>query len=222
VIQRVLRNNPDSPHADALKRAVGELYFAMKQVASSLNLDSLRGFEGEAASSYFKVFDHLIVQQKDGFVFSGRNRRPPKDPVNAMLSFVYAVMHQDCVSALEGVGLDPYVGFLHRDRPGRQSLGLDLMEEFRAVLADRIVLSLINLQQVKVDDFKVEENGAVLVGDKLKKVILAEYQNRKQHEVLHPVINEKVKIGMLFHVQAMLLARHIRGDMDFYPAYLWR
>jgi CRISPR-associated protein Cas1 len=194
----------------------------MKRVSTTLELDSLRGIEGEAAAAYFKVFNHLIVQQKDGFVFSGRNRRPPKDPVNAMLSFVYSVMLQDCVSALEGVGLDSYVGFLHRDRPGRQSLGLDLIEEFRAVIADRLVLSMINLQQVKSGDFKVEENGAVMVGEKLKKVILAEYQSRKQDEVLHPIIKEKIKIGMLFHVQAMLLARHIRGDMDFYPAYLWR
>ncbi len=222
VIQRALRNNPQSSNLTELRAAIGELYFIMKKVSSSQDLDELRGFEGEAARCYFRVFNHLIVQQKDTFIFGGRNRRPPKDPVNAMLSFVYAIMNQDCVSALEGVGLDPYVGFLHRDRPGRQSLGLDIMEEFRSVLADRLVLSMINLQQVKTEDFKFEENSAVLVGEKLKKLILSEYQNRKQDEVVHPIIKEKVKIGMLFHVQAMLLARHIRGDIDFYPAYLWR
>ena len=222
VLQRALRNYPDTSHIDELRRAIGEMYFAIRQASATDNLDTLRGLEGESAHSYFSVFDHLIVQQKGDFVFSGRNRRPPRDPINAMLSFVYAVMLQDCVSALEGVGLDSYVGFLHRDRPGRQSLGLDLLEEFRAALADRLVLSMINLQQVKTEDFKVSENGAVLLGDKLKKAILAEYQKRKQQEVWHPVIKEKVKVGLLFHVQAMLLARHIRGDIDFYPAYLWR
>ena len=222
VLKRAIRNNPDNAEAKALETATRELSSCMKNLAKTIHLDSLRGIEGGAASSYFNVFNHLIIKQKDGFAFRERNRRPPKDTVNAMLSFVYSVMLQDCVSALEGVGLDPYVGFLHRDRPGRQSLALDLEEEFRSVLADRLVLSMINLKQVKASEFTMSENGAVLLGDKLIKKILTEYHNRKQKEVLHPVIKERLQIGLLFHVQASLLARHIRGDMDYYPAYIWR
>ncbi len=222
VLQRAARNSSDDNSAEAIKDAVNKLSSCLRHVARDEVLDSLRGIEGEAARCYFDVFDHLIVKQKDTFTFEGRNRRPPRDPVNAMLSFAYSIMLQDCVSALEGVGLDPYVGFLHRDRPGRQSLALDMQEEFRAFVADRLVLSMINLQQLKADNFKVSENGAVLLGDKLIKEMLAEYQKRKQKEIQHPVIKEKVKIGLLFHVQAMLLARYLRGDLDYYPAYLWR
>lgn len=222
VIQRTLRNNGGCVGSERLKRSVSEIRFSLKQVSHATDLDTLRGIEGEAANNYFSCFDHLILQQKDCFSFRGRNRRPPRDPVNAMLSFAYAVILQDCVTALEGVGLDPYVGFLHRDRPGRQSLALDIQEEFRAFLGDRLVLSLINRQQAKKEDFQIQENEAVLLGDGLKKKLLKEYQSRKQDKLYHPVIKENVKIGLLFHVQAMLLARHLRGDLDYYPAFLWR
>jgi CRISPR-associated protein Cas1 len=222
VLQRALRNKPDIKGRDEIKTAIGRLYFSLKQAQNTFDLDTLRGIEGDAANVYFGVFDHLISTQKDSFVFSGRNRRPPRDAVNATMSFLYAIILQDCVSALEAAGLDSYVGFLHRDRPGRQSLALDLMEEFRAMLGDRIVLSMINRQQVSVDDFEMSENGAVYIGDKVKKKVLAEYQSKKQNEIVHPVIGEKIRVGLLFHVQSMLLSRHIRGDLEYYPAYVWR
>ena len=222
VLQRVLRNKTDLVGRDEVKSAIARLYFSLKQVQNNGDLNVLRGIEGDAANIYFGVYDRLITSQKETFSFAGRNRRPPRDAVNAMMSFLYAIILQDCVSALEGVGLDSYVGFLHRDRPGRQSLALDMMEEFRAMMGDRLVLSMINRNQVSADEFEVSENGAVCVGDKVKKKILAEYQSRKQDEIVHPVIGEKVKIGLLFHVQAMLLSRHIRGELDFYPAFIWR
>ena len=222
VLQRAMRSNTGNSTDETLGTAIRKLSSSLNRLAMKDELDMIRGIEGEAASYYFDAFDNMIVRQKQDFSFSGRNRRPPQDPVNALLSFVYAIMLQDCVAALEGVGLDPFVGFLHRDKPGRHSLALDMQEEFRSVLADRLVLSLINLQQVKAKDFTVSESGAVLLGDKLIKLVLSEYQKRKQEEILHPVIKEKVKIGLLFHVQAMLLARHCRGDMEYYPAFIWR
>lgn len=222
VIQRSLRNNPACLGETELKIAVAELKRTLQKLQEISDLEVLRGREGEAANSYFSIFQHLIVQQKDDFVFSGRNRRPPKDPVNALLSFIYAIMLQDCVSALEGVGLDPYVGYLHRDRPGRQSLALDLLEEFRAFLGDRLALSLINLQQVKKTEFKFSESGAVLMSDAARKTLLTAYQNRKQETLKHPILNEEIKIGLLFHAQALLLSRFIRGDLDYYPAFVWR
>ncbi|MBU2514677.1 type I-C CRISPR-associated endonuclease Cas1c [bacterium] len=222
VIQRMLRNNPNCQGVTELKIAVAELKRILQKTQSISELDVLRGKEGEAANSYFKVFQYLIIQQKESFIFSGRNRRPPRDPINALLSFIYAIMLQDCVSALEGVGLDPYVGYLHRDRPGRQSLALDLLEEFRAFLGDRLALSLINLQQIKKDDFQYSENGAVLMSDNARKALLTAYQKRKQEMLKHPILKENIKIGLLFHVQALLLSRHIRGDLDYYPAFVWR
>ncbi len=222
VLQRTVRNTPGCEGWKEIERAGHEMKKALTNLKDTTELESVRGREGEAANTYFGIFNHLITQQKEDFVFNGRNRRPPTDPVNALLSFIYAVMLQDCVSALEGVGLDPYVGFLHRDRPGRQSLALDILEEFRAFLGDRLVLSLINLQQVKKGDFNFTESGAVLLGEKTRKTLLTAYQKRKQKELIHPVLNEKVRIGLLFHVQALLLARHIRGDMDYYPAFVWR
>ena len=181
-----------------------------------------RGIEGMAAVRYFGTFNNLIVDQKDDFVFSERNRRPPLDEVNALLSFVYTVLSHDVRSALETVGLDPSVGFLHRDRPGRYGLALDLMEEFRSVIADRLVLSLINRRQVSKSGFKKAENGAVVMDQSTRKMLLSEYQNRKQIEIYHPYIEEKVSIGLLFFVQANLMARFIRGDIDGYPAFFWR
>lgn len=222
VLAKTLRNRPDVEGAEKLRTSCDNMKATLQRLEREATLDQIRGREGEAASTYFFAFDHLISQQKQDFQFTQRNRRPPKDPVNALLSFVYAVLLQDCVSALEAVGLDSYVGFLHRDKPGRQSLGLDLIEEFRAFIGDRLCLSLINLKQIQRTDFSFKENGAVFISDSARKVVLQEYQKRKQETIFHPVIKENVKIGLLFHVQALLLARFIRGDMEYYPAFLWR
>ncbi|NQU62790.1 MAG: type I-C CRISPR-associated endonuclease Cas1 [SAR324 cluster bacterium] len=222
VIQRTLRNYPDCQGATDLKIAENTLKRILSKIQNITELDILRGKEGEAANCYFNIFDLLITQQKEDFQFSGRNRRPPKDPVNALLSFIYTIILQDCVSALEGVGLDPYVGYLHRDRPGRQSMALDLLEEFRAFLGDRLALNLINMQQIKISDFRFSENGAVLMSDEARKTLLTAYQKRKQETLKHPILKEDVKIGLLFHTQALLLSRHIRGDLDYYPAFIWR
>lgn len=222
VIQRMLRNNPKCDTGGDLKLVADQLKRIVKFLPDINDIDVIRGKEGEAAAKYFQVFDKLITQQKDVFSFSCRNRRPPTDPVNALLSFIYSIMLQDCVSALEGVGLDPYVGFLHRDRPGRQSLALDILEEFRACVGDRLALSLINLKQLKKSEFKTMENGAVQMSDSARKTLLSAYQKRKQETVHHPVLKEDLKIGLLFHSQAMLFSRFIRGDIDFYPAFVWR
>ena len=182
----------------------------------------LRGIEGEAAHVYFSVFDHLIVSQKESFRFRERNRRPPLDRVNCLLSFIYTLLMHDVRSALETVGLDPAVGFLHRDRPGRPGLALDMMEELRPFLADRLTLSLINLNQVQEKGFTQSESGAVLMNDETRKTLLVAYQKRKQDEIYHPFIEEKVTIGILFHMQALLLARFLRGDLDGYPPFIWK
>lgn len=168
------------------------------------------------------MFDYLIVQQKENFIFKERNRRPPLDNVNCLLSFIYTLLMHDVRSALECVGLDSCVGFLHRDRPGRPGLALDMMEEFRPFIADRLVLSLINREQVKSKGFNKTESMAVLMNDETRKTVLVEYQKRKQEEIFHPFINENVQIGLLCYIQALLLARYIRGDIDGYPPFIWR
>jgi len=222
VLQKALRNRPDCEGADGLQAACSAMKSTLGRVQREHSVEALRGQEGEAANIYFRVFDHLISQQKNEFTFTNRNRRPPKDSANALLSFVYAILLQDCASALEGVGLDSYVGFLHKDRPGRQSLALDIIEEFRSFIGDRLSLSLINLKQLSKKDFSFKENGAVFLNETGRKTVLQQYQKRKQENIHHPVIKETVKIGLLFHVQALLLARHIRGDMDYYPAFIGR
>lgn len=184
----------------------------------TIDRDQLRGIEGDAANNYFAVFNHLIL--KKNFAFNGRNRRPPKDPVNAMLSFIYTLLANECASALETVGLDPYVGFMHTLRPGRVSLALDLMEEFRAYLGDRLVLSLINRGQVSPKDFKSQGEESVIMTDSCKKGIITAWQNRKKEEIMHPYLKEKIPIGLLPYSQAMLLARNLRGDLDDYPIFL--
>lgn len=221
-IQRMLRNYPDCQGNMELKIAVTSLKRLLQQIRNIEELEILRGKEGEAANIYFGVFEYLVTQQKTDFQFKVRNRRPPRDPINALLSFIYSIMLQDVVSALEGVGLDPYVGFLHKDRSGRQSLALDLLEEFRAFIGDRLALTLINTQQLSISDFKKVENGAVMMTDDAIKLLLTTYQKRKQETLIHPILKESVKIGLLFHIQAMLLSRFIRGDMDYYPAFIWR
>jgi CRISP-associated protein Cas1 len=203
---------------------------AAKHLAASIrlakyvdNLDSLRGIEGDAAATYFSVFEELINEnRREDYSFSGRNRRPPRDPVNALLSFVYAILGQDIGAALNGVGLDPQVGFLHADRPGRDSLAQDLLEEFRPWLADRLVLSLINRRQLKASDFITESSGAVRMSDGARKQLLVAYQEKKQQEVMHPFLKEKVPIGIIPHIQAMLLARHLRRDLERYPPCVMR
>ncbi len=205
--------------------ATESLGMAIKHLAASIrlakyvdNLESLRGIEGDAAAKYFCVFEELINENfREEFTFSGRNRRPPRDPVNALLSFVYSILGQDISAALNGVGLDPQVGYLHADRPGRDSLAQDLLEEFRPWLADRLVLSLINRKQLRATDFVTEASGAVRMSDDARKTLLVSYQERKQQEVMHPFLKEKVPIGIIPHIQAMLLARHLRKDLERYP-----
>lgn len=222
VLQRALRDHSGKTDEETLRKGVDGLNRSLQSLALNQTLDAVRGLEGDAAHSYFNVFDHLIVAQKESFSFQERNRRPPMDNVNCLLSFLYTLLMHDCRGALESVGLDPAVGFLHRDRPGRPSLALDLMEEFRPFLADRLALSLINLRQVQDKGFKKTEAGAVTMSEETRKTLLVAYQERKQEEILHPFLDEKVSIGILFHVQALLLARCLRGDLDGYPPFIWK
>jgi CRISPR-associated protein Cas1 len=208
--------------AYALTNAADFLAARILLVARATSLETLRGIEGDSAAGYFAVFPHLLINHDPAVTLSGRSRRPPLDPVNALLSFLYALLMHDCRSALESCGLDPQCGFLHRDRPGRPSLALDLMEEFRAFLADRTALSLFNRQQITAKDFDTKENGAVLLKDDSRKKVLTAWQERKQDEINHPFLDEKITIGFLPHLQARLLARHLRGDLDAYPAFLAR
>lgn len=222
VLERAIRDHSLQIDAEKVKAASNFLKDSLTFIQNSQSKDQLRGYEGEAASIYFGVFDQLILQQKKDFIFTGRNRRPPLDPVNAMLSFVYTLLTNMVTSALESVGLDPYVGYLHVDRPGRASLSLDLVEELRAVMADRFVLSLINRKMVTGKNFSRHENGAILMDDELRKRVLMEWQNRKKEMITHPYLQEKVEWGMVPYVQALLLARYLRGDLDGYPVFLWK
>jgi len=222
VLGRALRDHSDKLNTDEVREASQRINSSLQHLQSDLPLNVLRGFEGEAAHTYFSVFDHLITSQKKDFIFRQRNRRPPLDNVNCLLSFLYTIVLHDVRSALESVGLDPAVGFLHRDRPGRPGLALDMMEEFRPFLADRLTLSLINLKQVQTKGFKKMESGAVLMDDETRKAVLVAYQKRKQDEIMHPFLEEKVPIGLLFHMQALLLARCLRGDLDGYPTFIWK
>jgi CRISPR-associated protein Cas1 len=222
VLQRAVRDHAGCSGAAELTTAAGLLARQLAGLQAAQPLDIVRGLEGEAARTYFGVFDHLIVSQKESFYFRERSRRPPLDSMNALLSFLYAMLANDVTSALESVGLDPAVGFLHRDRPGRPGLALDLMEEFRPVLADRVALSLVNLQQVKGNGFTTTETGAVAMDDKTRKEVLVAWQKRKTEEVQHPFLGEKVTVGLLPYVQALLFARYLRGDLDGYPPYIWK
>jgi len=219
----LLRHKRNHGVSAPIEHAVKHLAASVRMARHTNNLDSLRGIEGDAAATYFSVFELLINEKLRGdFPFTGRNRRPPRDPVNALLSFVYSILGQDISAALNGVGLDPQVGFLHADRPGRDSLAQDLLEEFRPWLADRLVLSLINRRQLKASDFITEASGAVRLADGARKQLLIAYQERKQQEVMHPFLKEKVLIGIIPHIQAMLLARHLRGDLERYPPCVLR
>ncbi len=222
VIERTLRDHGGKINITSLKKASASIKSSIRTISSTSNLHELRGIEGEAASMYFSGFDDLILSNKSSFHFRKRSRRPPMDNVNSMLSYLYTILMHDVRAGIESVGLDPAVGFLHRDRPGRYGLALDLMEEFRAFIADRMVLSLINREQVKPKDFTKTDAGAVHMDDGARKTLLVAYQERKQKEINHPFLNEKVKVGLLFHIQALLFARYIRGDLDGYPAFIWR
>ena len=222
VLERAIRDHGMQIDVDRVRRVSEFMQNSLEKIKDCQDSAQLRGIEGEAASLYFSVFNELILQQKADFTFTGRSRRPPLDCVNAMLSFTYTLLAGMAASALECVGLDPYVGFLHTDRPGRTSLALDLIEELRPVLADRFVLTLINRRIVSKKDFTVKENGAVLMSDGARKRFLEEWQNRKREVITHPFLGEKVEWGIVPFVQAMLLARHLRGDLDEYPPFLWK
>jgi CRISPR-associated protein Cas1 len=222
VLLRALRDRPDHPEAEALRTAVRSLAQHLGSLSDTLPLDSLRGIEGLAARIYFEAFDHLIVQQKADFFFHRRNRRPPLDNMNALLSFLYTLLRHDVEAALESVGLDPAVGFLHRDRPGRPGLALDLMEELRAYLADRLALSLVNLNQIRPGGFLRSESGGIAMGADTRKIVLTAYQKRKDEEIVHPFLGEKTTLGLLPHLQAALLARTLRKDLDAYPPFFWK
>lgn len=222
VMNRIVRDHRTKIDTDAIKGASRTIDRLIDQLDSAEDTDTIRGIEGLGAAEYFAVFDHLIVDQKDSFKFKDRNRRPPLDPVNALLSFLYTLVTHDIRSAIETVGLDPAVGFLHRDRPGRPSLALDMIEEFRPAIADRIALALINRRQITSKGFTTASNGAVVMDDETRKTVLVEYQNRKHDEIFHQYIEEKLPIGLIFFVQANLMARFIRGDIDGYPPFFWR
>ena len=222
IIERGLRDHSLQVDAERMKKASVQLKESLMLIQNSISRDQLRGYEGEAASIYFGVFDELILQQKKDFFFHGRSKRPPLDNVNAMLSFVYTLLTNSITSALESVGLDPCVGYLHTERPGRASLSLDLIEELRPVLADRFVLSLINKKIVTGKNFTQKENGAVLMDDEFRKRLLTEWQKKKKEIITHPYLNEKIEWGMVPYAQAMLLARYLRGDLDSYPVFLWK
>lgn len=221
-IERTKRDHKLRIDEEKFQNASAAIYGIMPQVMNADTLDSLRGLEGAAASVYFEVFDDMILRSKDDFFFHGRNRRPPTDNVNAMLSFTYSLLAGSCASALESVGLDAYVGFMHRDRPGRTSLALDMMEELRPCFADRFVLTLINNKVVNPDDFEASEGGAVTMTDTGRRKLLKSWQERKQEVITHPYLNEKMSWGLVPYIQALLLARYLRGDLDAYPPFLWK
>ncbi|HPT22618.1 MAG TPA: type I-C CRISPR-associated endonuclease Cas1c [Bacteroidales bacterium] len=222
VLQRAIRDHGNEIITQSLSEASSLLEVRQRQALKCGDINLLRGIEGDAANAYFSVFNNLIVSQNDSFVFNGRSRRPPKDKVNALLSFVYTLLAHEMQSALESVGLDPCVGFLHTDRPGRASLALDLMEEFRPYLGDRLVLSLINRKQINYKGFKEREESGVIMDDDTRKEVIAAWQGRKQEEIKHPFLEESVPIGLLPYIQALLFARYIRGDIDKYPVFVMK
>ena len=226
VLQRALRDHGEELSADrrkAVESAVARLGMILQRVGlSDDGADFLRGAEGEAGHIYFGVFNDLLRTPGADIVFRGRSRRPPLDPVNALLSFLYTLLVHDCRSAAESVGLDPAVGFLHRDRPGRPSLALDLMEELRPALADRLVLALLNRRQIGTKDFIKQDNGAVLLTDDGRKTVLSAWQERKRTERRHPFLDEVTPLGLVPYLQAQLLSRHLRGDLDAYPPWFWK
>ncbi len=221
VLERARRDHALLVNTQRLKAASDFLKASLPAIREAEDLETLRGLEGHAAKQYFRVFGELILHQKDDFAFRERTRRPPRDRMNALLSFLYSLLTYEVASALEAVGLDPQMGYLHADRPGRPSLALDLMEELRPVLADRLALTLVNRKQIKGKGFLVKESGGVLMDDDTRKKVIQAWQERKRDEITHPFLKERIPLGLLPHVQAQLLARHLRGDLDAYPPYFW-
>lgn len=221
VIERALRDHAMLVDKVSLTKASSFLKEILGALVSCERISELMAFEGSAAKIYFGVFDQLILQQKDAFQFVERSRRPPLDNMNSLLSFLYTLLTNEVMSALEAVGLDPYVGFLHTDRPGRPSLALDMMEELRPVFADRLALSLVNRRQVSAKGFAKKESGGILMDDETRKTVITAWQERKKEEIEHPYMKERIPFGLIPHVQALLLARHLRGDLDAYPPFFW-
>lgn len=221
-IERTRRDHKLRIEEAAFEKACAIHKGLLPQILETTDAETLRGLEGAAANAYFGVFDQMILRQKEDFFFRSRNRRPPMDNVNAMLSFAYSLLANDCASALESVGLDAYVGFLHRDRPGRTSLALDMMEELRPCLADRFVLTVVNNRILSGSDFEKSESGAVWMTDDGRRKFLKHWQERKQEAITHPFLEEKLPWGLVPYVQALLLARYLRGDLDAYPPFLWK
>mgnify|MGYP002908396117 FL=1 len=221
-LERTARDHKERVDYESIRKISAELQEGLLKIRTVDNIDQLWGIEGELASRYFSVFDELILNQKDDFIFQTRNRRPPMDRVNALLSFAYAVVERECANALRSVGLDPFVGFMHTDRPGRESMALDIMEEFRSILCDRFVLTLINTKTVRKDSFMKGDDGAVLLNDKGRKIFFNNWQNRKRELITHPFLKEKMEWGLVPYIQALLLARTIRGDIEEYPPFLWK
>jgi CRISPR-associated protein Cas1 len=222
VLLREARQTMDIDAEAALRTAADRLAAILKELPKATDLNELRGNEGDAAATYFAVFGHLIREQKDTFSFDGRNRRPPRDPVNSLLSFLYSLLRVECEAAIEGVGMDPQIGFLHAIRPGRSSLALDLMEDLRPLLADRLAFTLINRRQLKAEDFVRRVGGSVILTDEGRRTLLVAYQKRKSEEVRHAATDETVPYALIPHIQARLLARHLRGDLAHYPPFVGR
>lgn len=221
-LERTVRDNGMRVDSEKIKTISEQLAKGIQEIELCNDLDRLRGVEGELATRYFSSFDEMIINQKGEFFFKARSRRPPLDRLNALLSFTYTILAGECANALESVGLDSYVGFMHCDRPGRQSLALDLMEELRAIMADRFVLTLINTKVIKANHFEDQQDGAVLLNEKGRKQFFTAWQSHKKEVITHPFIKEKIEWGLVPYVQALLLARTIRGDLDQYPPFLWK
>ena len=225
VFRRALRDyasEMESATRDNLENATDRMATIVRRVQhSDESIDQMRGSEGEAAVLYFAHFDHLIRSPDADLRWTGRSRRPPLDPMNALMSFLYTLLTHDCRSACEAIGLDPAVGFLHRDRPGRPSLALDLIEELRAPLADRLALSLVNRRQLRASDFRKTDSGAVLLTDEARKTVLTAWQERKKEERVYAFLQEKAPLGLVPYLQAQMLARQLRGDIDAYPPWFW-
>ena len=222
LLHRALRDHVDVVETEPLERASALMAAMVPRLEQAESGDVLRGIEGEAANIYFANFNQMLLAQKETFRLNNRNRRPPTDPINALLSFLYTLLAHETAAALESVGLDPQVGFLHRDRPGRASLALDLMEELRPHFADRLALTLVNRRQITGKGFVTKENDAVIMDDETRKEVLTAWQKRKQEEITHPYLDEKIPLGLVPYAQAMLLARHLRGDLEDYPPFFWK
>ena len=222
VLERSIRDHGPRLDVQGIREVSSKLITSLETIRLCESMDSLRGVEGDAAAAYFSVFDELILRDKETFFFKERSRRPPMDPVNAMLSLFYTVLARDCSSALEAAGLDPYVGFMHVDRPGRRSLALDCMEELRSVMVDRFVVTAINNRVVGIDDFERQAPGEVLLSDSGRKALFKQWQARKKEQIIHPFLKEKIPWGLVPFVQAQLLAKALRGDLDGYPPFMWK